>query len=101
MRKLTLIPCVVAAIALAACGGKRDKTGDANAAEAPAVKRPPETTSVSTPTGPVSNGPVSFEEAKTAYAGKRYDEAVRLFQAYTSQKPENVWGYYKIGRAHV
>ncbi|HEV2749318.1 MAG TPA: tetratricopeptide repeat protein [Gemmatimonadales bacterium] len=90
MRKLTLIPCVMTAIALAACSDKRAKSGDANAAEAPAAT--PEPSSVSTPTAPVS-----FEDAKTAYTGKHYDEAVRLFTAYTSQKPNNVWGYYMLG----
>ena len=35
MRKLTLIPYVLTAIALAACGDKHAKSGDANAAEAP------------------------------------------------------------------
>ena len=97
MRKLTLIPCIMTAIALAACGDKRDKTGDANAAEARAHEAKPEPSGVSTPIGTVSTGPVSFEEAKTAYTEKRYDEAVRLFSAYTSQKPGNVWGYYMLG----
>ena len=95
MRKLTLIPCVITAIALAACGDKRAKSGDANAAEAPALT--PVSSSVSTPTAPVSTGPVSFEDAKSAFTGKHYDEAVRLFTAYTSQQPDNVWGYYMLG----
>src|SRR5438874_8459355 len=95
MRTLTLIPCVITAIALAACGDKRAESGDANAAEVPAVS--PEPSGVSTPTTPASTGPVSFQDAKSAYTGKHYDEAVRLFTAYTSQKPDNVWGYYMLG----
>jgi len=95
MRTLPLIPCVITAIALAACGDKRAESGDANAAEVPAVS--PEPSSVSTPTTPASTGPVSFQDAKSAYTGKHYDEAVRLFTAYTSQKPDNVWGYYMLG----
>ena len=95
MRKLTLIPCVMTAIALAACGDKRAKSSDANAAEAPAVT--PEASSGSAPTASIPTGPVSFDEAKTAYTAKRYDEAVRLFTSYTSQKPDNVWGYYMLG----
>ncbi|HXI65820.1 MAG TPA: tetratricopeptide repeat protein [Gemmatimonadales bacterium] len=97
MRKLTLIPCVLTAIALAACGDKHAKSGDANAAEAPMPAATPESSSGSTTTAAVPTGPVSFEDAKTAYTGRRYDEAVRLFTAYTSQKPDNVWGYYMLG----
>ena len=96
MRKLTLIPCVLTAIALAACGDKHAKSGDANAAEAPTAATP-EPSSGSTTTAAVPTGPVSFEDAKTAYTEKRYDESVRLFTAYTSQKPDNVWGYYMLG----
>ena len=95
MRKLTLIPCLAAAIALGACGGKRAPSGDANAAEVTA-----ETASVATPngpTGPVVTSPVSFDDAKTAFTDKRYAESVRLFTAYTAEHPDNVWGYYMLG----
>ena len=55
MRKATLIPCLIAALVASACGDKRPKTGDANAAEV----------TTSTPTNPVNPGPVSFESANT------------------------------------
>src|SRR5207244_1294608 len=42
-------------------------------------------------------GPVSFEDANTAFKQKRYDEALRLLTAYTTEKPDKVWGYYMLG----
>ena len=98
MRKLTLIPCIAAAIALGACGGKRTPSGDANAAEV--TTESGETKNVSTPTGPtgpVATSPVSFDDAKLAFTDKRYAESVRLFTAYTGEHPDNVWGYYMLG----
>jgi predicted Zn-dependent protease len=95
MRTLTIMPYVIAAFVAGACGDKHPKPGDANAAEVTTVA--PETASVSTPTGPVTAEPVSFESAKAAFAEKRYDEAVRLFTSYTSTQPGNVWGYYMLG----
>jgi len=87
MRKATLIPCLIAALVASACGDKRPKTGDANAAEV----------TTSTPTSPVNPGPVSFESANTAFTEKRYAEAVRLFTTYTTDKPGDVWGQYMLG----
>ena len=89
MRKATLIPCLIAALVASACGDKRPKTGDANAAEV----------TTSTPTSPVNPGPVSFESANTAFTEKRYAEAVRLFTTYTTDKPRDVWGQYMLGLA--
>src|SRR6266516_3323009 len=77
--RLTIIP--IAALVLAACGDKRPKASDANAAEVSAVSS--ESTSASAPT-PVVTGPVSFE-------------AARLFATYSTAKPDNVWGYYMLG----
>src|SRR5437762_14183607 len=101
MRKLTIIPRVIAACGAGRCGDKHSQSSDANAAEVTTVS--PKTSSVSTPTGPASAGAVSFDGAQTAYTEKRYDEAVRLFTSYTSEHPDNVWGFYmlEIGRAHV
>src|SRR5437870_6909318 len=95
MRKLTIIPCVIAACVAGACGDKHSKSSDANAAEVTTVS--PETSSVSTPTGSASAGTVSFDGAQTAYTEKRYDEAVRLFTSYTSEHTDNVWGFYMLG----
>ena len=96
MRKLTMIPCVIAAFVAGGCGDRHSKSsGDANAAEVTTVSS--ETSSVSTPTSPISAGPVSFETAKAAFTEKRYDDAVRLFTSYTSAQPDNVWGFYMLG----
>src|SRR5207244_8446773 len=90
--RITLIP--IAAFILAACGDKRPHTSDANAAEVSSVSS--ESASASAPT-PAVTGPVSFEDANTAFKDKRYDEAARLFATYTTAKPDNVWGYYMLG----
>src|SRR2546426_1262102 len=95
MRKLIIIPCVIAAFVAGGCGDKPSQSSDANAAEVTTVS--PEGSSVSTATGPASAGAVSFDGAQTAYTEKRYDEAVRLFTSYTSEHPDNVWGFYLLG----
>src|SRR5256712_13674553 len=95
MRKLTIIPCVIAACVAGACGDKHSKSSDANAAEVTTFSY--ETSIVSTPTGSASAGTVSFDGAQTAYAEKRYDEAERLFTSYTSEHPDNIWGFYMLG----
>jgi tetratricopeptide (TPR) repeat protein len=55
----------------------------------------------SAPTPPASvaapTGPVSYADAETAYTGRRYDEAVDLFVAYSKTNPENPWGHYMLG----
>jgi predicted Zn-dependent protease len=95
MRKLTIIPYVIATFVAGACGGKHSQSGDANAAEVTTVS--PETSSLAAPTGPVTAGTVAFDGAEAAYTEKRYDEAVRLFTSYTSEHPDNVWGFYMLG----
>src|SRR5437762_4764394 len=90
--RITLIP--IAAFILAACGDKRPHTSDANAAEVSPVSS--ESASASTPT-PAVTGPVSFDDANTAFKQKRYADAARLFATYTTAKPDNVWGYYMLG----
>jgi len=95
MRKHLIIPCVIAAFVAGACGDKRSKSSDANAAEVTTVS--PESSSGSTATGSTSTQPVSFERANAAFTEKRYDEAVRLFTTYTTEKPDKVWGFYMLG----
>ena len=92
--KQQLIVTLVAATVAAACGGRSQPASDAHAAEVAAV---PETSSPTTPPTSVVTGPVSFAEGQTAFTEKRYSDAVRLFTAYTSDKPDNVWGYYMLG----
>ena len=90
--RITIIP--IAAFILAACGDKRPKASDANAAEVSAVSSELSSASAATP---AVTGPVSFEEANTAFQAKRYDEAARLLTTYTTEHPDNVWGYYLLG----
>src|SRR5712692_5047044 len=94
MRKLIIIPSVIAAFVAGACGDKHSQSGDANAAEVTTVT--PESSSVSTATGPTSTQPVSFENANAALSKKRYDEAMRLFTTYTTYTPYNVCGCYML-----
>src|ERR1043166_2346020 len=89
MRKATFIPCLIAVFVAGACGDKKPKSGDANAAEVTTTAAA--TSSEATPTGSVNTGPVSFDSAKSAYTEKRYGDAVRLFTAYTAEQPGNVW----------
>src|SRR5712691_6647215 len=88
------ITILIAAFMLGACGDKHPRASDANAAEVSPSS--PETPGAPTPT-PLVTGPVSFAQAMGAFDEKRYDEATRLFTAYTTAKPDNVWGYYMLG----
>ena len=40
---------------------------------------------------------VSYEVAESAFIDKRYDEAVAMFEVYTTNKPSNPWGHYMLG----
>src|SRR5437660_9133492 len=93
MRKLLLT--LVAGSVVAACGRKASPSSEASAAEVPTT--PPVTSSVATKPVPTVTGPASFDEGQTAFTEKRYGDAVRLFTTYTSDKPDNVWGYYMLG----
>src|SRR5712691_6979829 len=93
MRKLLLT--LVAGSVVAACGRKASPSSEASAAEVP--NTPPATSSVATKPVPTVTGSVSFDAAQTAFTEKRYADAVRLFTSYTSDKPDNVWGYYMLG----
>jgi superkiller protein 3 len=61
----------------------------------------PSADTASTPAGtevtPATPEPVSYADAEAAYTGRRYDEALDLFDAYTTANPENPWGHYMHG----
>jgi tetratricopeptide (TPR) repeat protein len=42
-------------------------------------------------------GPVSFADGEAAYQAKNYSEATKLFNEYTTRKPQNAWGHYMLG----
>lgn len=93
MRTLTFIPCLLAAFVAGACGDKTSQSSDANAAEVSTVS--PETSADRPPA--VATGPVSFDEANAAFKEKRYEEAARMLTAYTTERPDNLWGFYLLG----
>src|SRR2546425_79132 len=84
MRKLIIIPCVIAAFVAGGCGGKHSQSGDANAAEGTTVS--PEGASVSTSSGPVTAGTGAFDGAPTPSTEKRYDQAGGVVTSYTREE---------------
>jgi len=94
MRKLTIIPYVIATFVAGACGGKALHSGDANAAEVTTVS--PETSSVR-PDRSRDRGNRFVRRRR----GSLYREALRrgsaVFTSYTSEHPDNVWGFYMLG----
>jgi tetratricopeptide (TPR) repeat protein len=40
--------------------------------------------------------PPSFSEGEAAYHAKRYEEAIAIFEAYVSRRPQNAWGHYML-----
>lgn len=40
---------------------------------------------------------VTYEEAESTFFAGKYEEAEKLFTAYTDGRPENPWGYYMLG----
>jgi tetratricopeptide (TPR) repeat protein len=46
---------------------------------------------------PTITGPVSFADGEAAYQAKKYGEATKLFEQYTTRKPANAWGHYMLG----
>ncbi len=93
MRKLFLT--LVAGSVVAACGHQKSQSSEASAAEVSTTRS--ETSTLANPTASPVTGPVSFTDGQTAFTEKRYGDAERLFTAYTSDKPDNVWGYYMLG----
>jgi predicted Zn-dependent protease len=91
---------VLVSILAAACG--KDAPPPADASETtPEVSVMPAThpggPERGSPTEPAFIGPVTFERAESSYVARRYDEAVGLFTAYTTDEPENPWGFYMLG----
>src|SRR6266568_3439140 len=81
--------------ALEVCGHPKSQSSEASAAEVSTTRS--ETSTLANPTASPVTGPVSFTDGQTAFTEKRYGDAERLFTAYTSDKPDNVWGYYMLG----
>lgn len=45
--------------------------------------------------------PVTFAEAETLYATRDYARAAEAFATYAQDHPQNVWGHYMLGLAHM
>jgi len=75
-----------------------ERAAATQAVEAPVVATPV-SNEITVPDAvpPVAVGPVSYEQAETAYRAGEYDNAVALFSAYLEQKPTNPWGHYMLG----
>ena len=98
----TLVALLAMALTTAAgCG--ESKTSEARpVAEAPPALppvsvAPPLPEGVTTSPGLVVPENVSYGTAEAAFASKRYDEAMAMFEVYTRRKPENAWGHYMLG----
>ena len=93
---------VAIAVLAKACGDSKPRVEDIPQqqsaspamADAPSVARP---ASTSEPVQPEITGPVSFGDGETAFQERRYEQAVALFIAYSTQHPDNAWGHYMLG----
>jgi predicted Zn-dependent protease len=95
-----IAPAAAGLILFAACGKDTPPPADAQESTSEVTVTPathPGGPERGVPTTPVVTGPVSFERAESSYAGRRYEEAVVLFTAYTAEQPENPWGFYMLG----
>jgi superkiller protein 3 len=41
--------------------------------------------------------PASFADGEAAYQAKNYSDATKIFEEYTTRRPENAWGHYMLG----
>ncbi len=101
---------VLAAIAAVGCSKRGDspqtKTGESNettqtknvttTSELPSTAPTGEEGFTATPT-PEITGPVTFTDGETAYRERKYTEATKIFETYTTQKPDNAWGHFMFG----
>ncbi len=44
-----------------------------------------------------ARGPVSFADGEAAYKAKNYSDAAKIFEDYTTQRPDNAWGHFMLG----
>jgi len=97
---------VLVACAVVACGKRDSQKAKAQDAAAPKAIAAAESTTkpfddegvVGVP-APTITGPVSFADAESLFQAKKYDEATKAFEAYTTRKPANPWGHYMLGLA--
>jgi Flp pilus assembly protein TadD len=103
MRASRQITASVLAVALVAAGcSKQEPTPQSavpdiqHTATAKSISLTTDSSTVK-PVEPTSIGPVSFADGETAYKAGNYNEAMRVFEQYTGEKPRNAWGHYMLG----
>ena len=107
--RIAVAATLMLGILVAGCGKDDVKVSDRGAdprvqSTVPTTSTPPVTvtpasftTDEPATTEPVITGPVSYEQAETAFREKRYSQASQLFTRYLEDKPENPWGHYMLG----
>jgi Flp pilus assembly protein TadD len=97
------ITASVLAVALAAvgCSKQNDKPQTTTPEwQQSATAKPNSMTTESSVVMPDVNkivGPVSFDDGEAAYKAGKYSEAMKVFEQYTVEKPDNAWGYFMLG----
>lgn len=91
----------IAALALAACGGKESEpapvvqSGPSSTQSAPVIPAGSPVTS-GEPAAPATTS-ARFEDGETLYKEGRFAEAKAVFTAYVETRPENAFGHYMLG----
>jgi predicted Zn-dependent protease len=101
-RHVSSLAAATVATALVACGGQRTPTtAQGIVATPPAASATPTVTPAAavTPAAPTVSPDVSYETAESTLVAHRYPEALAMFEAYTTRKPDNPWGHYMLGIA--
>ncbi len=89
---------VALAVVVQACGDSKPRVQDIpDQSATPSMTDAPSVAAPSEPVQPEISGPVSFSDGETAFQERRYEQAVALFIAYTTQHPDNAWGHYMLG----
>ncbi len=89
-----------ALLALVACGGSEQSSGEPAVSPAVSTTTPTDTTASSGSIGTTVSGSAvtaSFADGESAYRDKRYRDAEQMFEGYTERKPDNAWGFYMLG----
>jgi Flp pilus assembly protein TadD len=101
MRRTGKIATTLLVTVLAAVGCSKDKTSQ-NDSQRSARALPVSMTTRAgdktlDDTSPKITGPVSYADGEAAYQAGKYVEATKLFEQYTTEKPNNPWGHFMLG----
>lgn len=96
LRQTLYHPMAVTVIAaLAACGGE-ERTAATPVTHEPVVVTPATPPPESAPRFTIDPN-VTFEQAESTFAERRYEEATEMFAVYVGRRPDNPWGHYMLG----